>query len=229
LAVAAENRWPVYQMDVKSAFLNGILNEEVYVDQPPGYEITGREQMVYKLKKSLYGLKQAPRSWYSRIDAYLIKNGFIRSKNEPTLYIKNDQHGKMLIICLYVDDMIYTGNLKIDEFKVVMEKEFEMTDLGLMKYFLSIEVSPLESGMFIIQSKYASDLLKRFKMFECKAAATPIALGTKLSKNDQGKSIDQTLYKRLVGSLMYLTTTRPDIMFVVSLISRFMESPKDSH
>lgn len=229
LAVAAENRWPVYQMDVKSAFLNGILNEEVYVDQPPGYEISGRERMVYKLKKALYGLKQAPRSWYSRIDAYLIKNGFIRSKNEPTLYIKNDQHGKMLIICLYVDDMIYTGNLEIDEFKLVMEKEFEMTDLGLMKYFLGIEVSQLESGMFISQSKYASDLLKRFKMLECKAAATPIALGTKLSKNDQGKSIDQTLYKRLVGSLMYLTATRPDIMFAVSLISRFMESPKDSH
>ena len=104
-----------------------------------------------------------------------------------------------------------------------------MTDLGLMKYFLGIEVSQLESSMFISQSKYALDLLKRFKMLECKAAATPIALGTKLSKTDQGKSIDQTLYKRLVGSLMYLTATRPDIMFAVSLISRFMESPKDSH
>jgi hypothetical protein len=108
LAIATQNKWHVYQMDVKSAFLNGMLNEEVYVDQPPGFEVKGQEQKVYKLKKSLYGLKQAPRAWYSRIDSYFLNDGFNRSNNEPTLYIKADQQGKILILCLYVDDMIYT-------------------------------------------------------------------------------------------------------------------------
>ena len=110
LAIAAQNQWPVYQVDVKSAFLNGILEEEVYVDQPLGYTIKGQECKVFELKKAFYSLKQAPRAWYSRIDSYLINNGFNRSNNEPTLYVKTEQ-GKMLIVCFYVDDMIYTGNL----------------------------------------------------------------------------------------------------------------------
>jgi len=140
LAIAAQNQWPVYQMDVKSAFLNGILEEEVYVDQPPGYTVKGHEDKVYKLKKALYGLKQAPQAWYSRIDSYLINNGFSRRNNEPTRYVKTEQ-GKILMVCLYVDDMIYTGNLMLEDFKTVMKKEFEMTDLGLMKYFLGLEVT----------------------------------------------------------------------------------------
>ena len=131
LAIAAQNQWPMYQMDVKSAFLNGIL-EEVYVDQPLGYTIKGHEDKVYKLKKALYGLKQAPRAWYSRFDSYLINNGFNRSNNEPTLYVKTDQ-GKIQLVCLYVYDMIYIGNLMLEYFRRVMKKEFEMTDLGLMK------------------------------------------------------------------------------------------------
>jgi hypothetical protein len=95
-------------MDVKSAFLNGVLEEEVYVDQPPGFEVKENPTKVYRLKKALYGLKQAPRAWYNRIDTYLIKSGFGRSQNEPILYTKTDQHSKILIVCLYVDDMIYT-------------------------------------------------------------------------------------------------------------------------
>ena len=182
--------------------------------QPKGFVKKGEEHLVCRLKKPLYGLEQTLRSWYEKIDSFFPMHGYKRSKNDPNLYNVFNDEVQIVLISLYVDDMIYTGNLKIDEFKVVMEKEFEMTDLGLMKYFLGIEVSQLESGMFISQSKYASDLLKRFKMLECKAAATPIALGTKLSKTDQGNSIDQTLYKRLVGSLMYLTTTKLDIMFV---------------
>ena len=132
LAIAVQNQWPVYQMDVKSSFLNGILEEEVYVDQPPGYTVKDHEVKVYKLKKALYGLKQAPRAWYSRIDSYLINNGFNRSSNEPTLYVKTAQR-KILMVCLYIDDMIYTGNLMIEDFRIVMKKEFQMTDLGLMK------------------------------------------------------------------------------------------------
>ena len=127
-------------MDVKLAFLNGILEEEIYIQFPPGYEVEGNEVKVYKLKKVLYGLKRALRAWYSRIDNYMIKKGFCRSNIEPTFYTKVNKHGKFLIVCLYVDDMIFTGDFELDEFKVAMMKEFEITDLRLMKYFLGIDV-----------------------------------------------------------------------------------------
>ena len=122
-------------MDVKSAFLNGYLEEEVYVEQPQGYEVPGQEHKVYRLKKALYGLKQAPRAWYSRIDSYLIENGFHRSESEPNLYTKVDEQGNMLIVCLYVDDLIFTSDYGIADFKTIMESEFEITNLGLMNFF----------------------------------------------------------------------------------------------
>jgi hypothetical protein len=216
-------------MDVKSTFLNGFLEEEVYVDQPPGFEVQEHLAKVYRLKKALYGLKQAPRAWYSRIDTYMIKSGFSRSQNEPTLCTKIDHHGKIIVVCLYVDDVIYTGNLELTDFKHAMQYEFEMTYLGIMKYFLGIEVHQSAKGIFVCQQTYASNIIKRFCMEGCNPTETPIPLGTKLSKKDEGPIVDSTLYKILVGSLLYLTTTRPDIMYAASLVSRFMESPKDSH
>ncbi|KAH9291602.1 hypothetical protein KI387_043209 [Taxus chinensis] len=217
-------------MDVKSAFLNGFIDEEVYVEQPIGYEIPGKEHLVYKLKRALYGLKQAPRAWYARIDSYFLKKGFIRSSSEPTLYI---QHlgNDILIVCLYVDDLIYTGNSPslMEKFQAEMKQEFEMSDLGLMHYFLGVEVQQQSEGISISQTKYVADLLKRFRMMSCTAVATPVALGEKLTKEDASSKVDATLYRSLVGSLMYLTTTRPDIMYVVSLISRFMQDPHESH
>ena len=148
LAIAAENKSHVHQMVVKSIFLNGYLEDEVYVEQPQGYEVPGQEHKVYRLKKALYGLKQAHRAWYNWIDYYLIENGFHRSESEPNLYTKVDEQGKMLV-CLYVDDLIFTGDYGIAYFKTVMESEFEMTDLGLMKFFLGIEVQQSERGIFI--------------------------------------------------------------------------------
>eukprot|EP00253_Pinus_taeda_P012215 PITA_12215 len=163
LSIAAQNKWKVYQMDVKSAFLNGVLMEEVYIEQPLGYEKKGN-------------------------DDYLIKN-----------------------------------------FKAVMKEEFEMTDMGLLRYFLGIEVDQNENGFFISQAKYVNEVLGRFNMQECKAAITPTVMGLKLSKEENNKDFDSSLYKSIVGSLMYLTATRPDILFVVSLISKFMERPKEAH
>ena len=125
--------------------------------------------------------------------------------------------------------MIFTSDLSVYEFKAAMNKDFEMTYLGLMRFFLGLDVEQSEKGIFNSQSKYANEVLKRFRMLNCKTTPTPVATGTKLSKEDCSPNVDPTLYKRLVGSLMYLTATRPDIMFAVSLISRFMESPKDSH
>jgi hypothetical protein len=195
----------------------------------PDLNSKSKPTKVYRLKKALYGLKQAPRAWYNRIDTYLIKSGFNRSQNEPTLYTKIDQHGKILIVCLYVDDMIYTKNIELTNFQHAMLSEFEMTDLGIMKYFLGIEVDQSTKGIFVCQKKYAPDIIKRFCMEECNPVETPIPLGTKLSKKDEGPTVEPTLYKSLVGSLLYLTTTRLDIMYAASLVSRLMESPKDFH
>eukprot|EP00253_Pinus_taeda_P019929 PITA_19929 len=196
---------------------------------PPRYEVEGKEDKIYRLKKELYGLKQAPRAWYSRIDSYMIKNGFCRRNIETTLYTNVNEHGKILIVCVYVDDMIFTGDFELEEFKAAMMKEFEMTDLGLMKYFLGIEDEKSKKGIFKCQNKYAKDLLKRFRMENCKPVPTPVATGTNLNKDDEGSDVNPTLFKGLVRSLMYLTATRSDIMQGVSLISRFMETVKDTH
>jgi transposase InsO family protein len=142
IALAAQNSWPFFQLDVKSTFLHGDLKEEAFIDQPPGYVKFGNEHKVYKLKKALYGLKQAPRAWYNRIETYFLKEGFQKCPYEHTLFIKIEDGGKMLSVSLYVDDLIYTGNntVMFESFKKSMMAEFEMTDLGMMHYFLGIEV-----------------------------------------------------------------------------------------
>lgn len=129
IALAARNGWTLFQLDVKSAFLYGELNEDVYIAQPPGYEINGEEKKVYKLKKALYGLKQAPRAWFSRIEGYFAKEGFERSSYEHTLFIKKEEKNRILIVSLYVDDLIFTSNdsIMVSKFKESMKMEFEMT------------------------------------------------------------------------------------------------------
>jgi len=134
-----------------------------------------------------------------------------------------------LIVCLYVDDLIYTGNLSIDMFKSTMKKKFEMTNLELMNYFLGIEVTQNDKGIFICQSKYARDVLKRFRMINCSPVSTPMVVSTQLSRDQNEMDFDSIIFRKLVESLMYLTATRPDIMYGVSLISRFMDTPKNSH
>jgi len=141
ISFAAHQNWLIYQLDVKSAFLHGEISEEVFVDQPPGYEQKGEETKVYRLKKTLYGLKQAPRAWYNRIESYFSKEGFTKCPYEHTLFIKTADGGKILTICLYVDDLIFTGNDEVmfDEFKKSIIAEFDMTDLGKMRYFWALK------------------------------------------------------------------------------------------
>ncbi|WJZ92889.1 hypothetical protein VitviT2T_011862 [Vitis vinifera] len=231
LALAGQMGWKVYHLDVKSAFLNGILLEEIYVQQPEGFEVIGHEHKVYKLHKALYGLKQAPRAWYSRIDSHLIQLGFRRSENEATLYLKQNDDGLQLVVSLYVDDMLVTGsNVKLlADFKMEMQDVFEMSDLGTMNYFLGMEIYQCSWGIFISQRKYAMDILKKFKLESCKEVATPLAQNEKISKNDGEKLEEPSAYRSLVGSLLYLTVTRPDLMFPASLLSRFMSSPSNVH
>jgi hypothetical protein len=215
---------------VKSAFLHGELVEEVYIDQPAGYH-KGESNMVYKLKKALYGLRQAPRAWYSKIESYFCVEKFDKCSYEPTLFVKNGLKGKILIVSLYVDDLIYTGNdtKMVEEFKESMKMRFAMTDLGKMRYFLGVEVSQNKKGIFIYQHKYASEILSRFGMEECNKVCSPIVPGYKLVKDENGKASDSTAYKQMVGCLMYLLATRPDLAFSVCLVARYMERPTEMH
>ena len=161
-------------MDVKTAFLNGVIEEEVYIEQPQGFEVEYRHTHVCKLKKALYGLKQAPRAWYERIDGFLLSMGFTKSKADPNLYLKVVED-EPVILLLYVDDLFLTGNEKqIKERKKKLAEEFEMKDLGLMHYFLGMEVWQSSEGIFLNQGKYAVEILNRFNMLECKALATPM-------------------------------------------------------
>lgn len=231
IALAAQKKWSVYQLDVKSAFLNGYLEEEIYVEQPQGFVKKGKEDKVLRLRKALYGLKQAPRAWYSRIDNYFTSQGFRRSLSEPTLYIKTQGTTDTLIVSLYVDDLIYTGNNEkmVKQFKEDMMKTFEMSDLGTMHYFLGIEVNQNEEGIFVSQKKYTENILMKFRMHDCKPVATPVVTNEKLQKEDGSPKADASLYRSLIGSLLYLSATRPDIMYATSLLSRFMQSPSKVH
>ena len=230
ISQAAQFKWPIFQMDVKSAFLNGVLKEDVYIEQPPGYMKVGEGKKVLKLKKALYGLKQAPRAWNTRIDSYFKENGFKQCPYEHALYVKKNG-GNVLFVALYVDDLIFMGNNDemIEEFKGTMTREFEMTDLGLMKFFLGLEVRQVETGIFISQETYAKEILKKFKMANCNPVSTPMEPGAKLSKFDGGERVDASRYRSLIGSLRYLTCTRPDLSLSVGIVSRFMEEPVHSH
>ncbi|KAM2778784.1 hypothetical protein COP1_014123 [Malus domestica] len=199
-------------------------------EQPSGYEIKRHEDKVLKLKKALYGLKQAPRAWNSHIDKYFQENNFIKCPHEHALYVKIKDED-ILIVCLYVDDLIFTGSnpSMFEEFKRVMTKEFEMTTIGLMAYYLGIEVKQNEEGIFISQESYTKEILKKFKMDDCKPISTPVECGVKLTKHDKEERVDPTFFKSLVGSLRYLTYTRPDILYVVGLVSRYMENPTTTH
>ena len=231
IALAAQKRWRIFQMDVKSAFLNGHLEEDVYVEQPEGYIVKGQENKVLKLKKALYGLKQAPRAWYNKIDDYFRRREFIKCPHEYGLYVKKKENGDMLIVCLYVDDLIFTGNNleMISEFKREMATEFEMTDIELMSYYLGIEVKQSNDGIFISQNNYAKKILKEFNMENCQPVSTPVECGTKLSRFDDGERVNPTLFRKLVENRRYLTCSRPDILYGVGLISRYMEAPTCLH
>jgi hypothetical protein len=230
LSLAAYESWNVFQLDVKSAFLHGELAENVYVEQPLGYQ-RGDSRQVYKLKKALYGLRQAPRAWYSKIESYFITEKFEKCFCEHTLFVKQASSGKILIVSIYVDDLIFTRNdaYMMEEFKKSMKEKFAMTDLGRMKYFLGIEVRQDQQGIFIHQQKYGSEILKRFGMEDCNKVCSPIVTGSKLVKDETGKATDATLYKQMIGCLMYTLATRPDMAYSVWLAARYMERPTEMH
>jgi len=182
------------------------------------------------LRKALYGLKQAPRAWYAQINSYLLNLGFKRSCNEATLYIRL-QNDDFLLVSLYVDDLLVTGSStqSITDFREKMKKVFEMNDLGKMTYFLGMEVNQSSQGIFVSQKKYATEILKKFCLDKCKLVSTPAVQGEKLMKEDESGLVNASIYRSLIGSLLYLLATRPDIMYATSVLSRFMHLPTETH
>ena len=216
-------------MDVKFAFLNGELEEEVYFKQPDGYVKKGREHLVMRLKKALYGLKQAPRAWYTKSDKCLRSLDFTRSSQEHAVYFKRSGTSR-LIIGVYVDDLIITGteNHQIEDFKAQMKNKFEMSDLGLLTSYLGIEVTQERGKILLSQRSYALRILEQSGMSECNPSHTPLENRCKFGKESH-PSVNPTTYRSLVGSLRYLTHTRPDLMFSVGYLSRYMETPTTKH
>ncbi|KAL5537917.1 hypothetical protein UlMin_045747 [Ulmus minor] len=217
-------------MDVKTAFLNGYLQEEVFVEQPKGFEDPHNLTHVYKLKKALYGLKQAPRAWYDRLTQYLISKNYVRGTIDKTLFVKRDE-GNIFVAQIYVDDIIFgsTCELKVKEFIDIMSSEFEMSMVGELNYFLGLQVKQKDDGMFITQSKYAKNLVKKFGLENAKIYNSPMSTTIKISKDDSGISIDSKLYRSMIGSLLYLTASRPDLCYSVGVCARFQSDPKESH
>ncbi|KAE8803358.1 putative polyprotein [Hordeum vulgare] len=229
-ALAAHHGWEVHHMDVKSAFLNGDLAEEVFVAQPPGFELAGQERKVFKLAKALYGLRQAPRAWNAKLDSSLLSLGFQRSDSEHGVYLRGSGVS-LLAVGLYVDDLIIAGAQprELDIFKEEMKKLFQMSDLGRLTYYLGIEVRQTKRGITLCQASYAQKLLEKASMAECKTSAVPMEAKLKLSKDSTAPATDASYYRSLIGSLRYLVQTRPDIAYAVSYLSRFMEKPTVEH
>ncbi|GJY69720.1 putative ribonuclease H-like domain-containing protein [Tanacetum coccineum] len=230
LAFASYMGFLVYQMDVKSAFLYGEIEEEVYVTQPKGFEDPYFPKHVYKVVKALYGLHQAPRAWYERLSAFLLQHNYRRGTIDKTLFIKKDSRD-ILLVQVYVDDIIFgsTNKAWCEEFEVLMKGEFEMSAMGEMSFFLGLQVKQLPDGIFISQDKYVKDMLTKFDMESVRTATTPYEAAKTKLKDETDPPVNVHLYRSMIGSLMYLTASRPDIMFAVSACSRHQVTPLTSH
>ncbi|GJR50299.1 putative ribonuclease H-like domain-containing protein [Tanacetum coccineum] len=230
LAFASFIGFIVYQMDVKSAFLYGTIDEEVYVSQPPGFVDPDHPTKVYKVVKALYGLHQAPRAWYATLSTFLEKHGYKRGTIDKTLFIKRDKKDIMLVQ-VYVDDIIFGSTNKswCDEFEALMKSRFQMSSMGELTFFLGLQVKQNKGGIFISQDKYVAEILKKFDLVNVKAAITPMETKVPLTKDEEAIDVDVHLYRSMIGSLMYLTASRPDIMYAVCVCSRFQVTPKTSH
>ncbi|GKA28531.1 putative ribonuclease H-like domain-containing protein [Tanacetum coccineum] len=230
LAFASFMGFSVYQMNVKSAFLYGNITKEVYVNQPPGFVDPHHPNKVYKVIKALYGLHQAPRAWYARLSTFLLKHGYRRGAIDKTLFIKRDRKD-IILVQVYVDDIIFgsTKTSMVKEFKELMQKEFMMSSLGELAFFLGLQVKQSTAAIFISQDKYVKDILNKFNFKTIKPATTPIEAHKALGKDEEGDDVDVHLYRSMIGYLMYLTALRPDIMFAVCLCARFQVTLKVSH
>nr|GEW77898.1 putative ribonuclease H-like domain-containing protein [Tanacetum cinerariifolium] len=230
LAYASFIGFMMYQMDVKSAFMYGTIEKEVYVCQPPGFKDPDYPDKVYKVVKALYGLHQAPRAWYETLTNYLLENGFQRRKIDQTLFIKR-QKCDILLVQIYVDDIIFCSANKdlCKAFEKLMKDKFQISLMGELTFFLGQQVKQKKDGIFISQNKYAAKILRKFGFTDGKSAIPPIVTKKPLLKDPDGEDVDVHTYRLMIGSLMYLTSSRPDIMFAVCACAHFQVTPKASH
>lgn len=230
LAVAATFGWEVRQLDVNNAFLNGYLQEDVYMRQPEGFEHPQKPSHVCKLVKALYGLKQAPRAWFDRLRLTLLSWGFQNARSDVSLFFLRSS-ALTVYILVYVDDILVTGSDArfLRSFISKLNDMFALKDLGSAYYFLGIEISRFGSGFHLCQSKYILDILKKFNMVDCAPIPTPMVTGRQFTKSDGILLDDPTSYRQAIGSLQYLTNTRPDIAFSVNKLSQFLSCPTDVH
>jgi hypothetical protein len=230
LATAVSFNWNIRQLDVSNAFLHGILEDEVYMAQPKGFEDPVHPQFVCKLHKSLYGLKQAPRAWFNRLSTALLSLGFLSSQVDPSLFIyhQNSVHAFLLV---YVDDILVTSNDQrfITSLISNLQLEFAMKDLGQLTYFLGIEATRNSSGLHLRQTRYIIDLLNRVRLLGICPYRAPCVSGSKLSKFDGELLPDPSEYSQTVGALQYVTLTRPDIAYSVNQLCQHMQAPTSTH
>jgi hypothetical protein len=230
LAFVLAKGFKLFQMDVKSAFLNGVIEEEVYVKQPPGFENEKYPHRVYRLKRALYGLKQAPRAWYGRLRGFLLSREFVMHTVDRTLFLL--KHGNdLLIVQIHVDDIVFgaSSHNLVAKFADEMSREFEMSMMGELQYFLGLQIKQGKHGTFVHQTKYTKDMLRKFQMQDVKPMSTPMGSTATLDADEDGEPVDQREYKSMIGSLLYLTAMRPDIQFSVCLCARFQASPRTTH
>jgi hypothetical protein len=230
LAIASVKNWSLIQLDVNNAFLHGDLAEEVYMALPPGFPSKGEHNLVCKLNKSLYGLKQASRQWFAKFSSTILKQGFVQSKSDYSLFTRV-QGTVFMALLVYVDDILIASNdmPSVHALKDSLHAEFKLKDLGTLKYFLGLEVARSTKGSSLCQRKYALDILSDSGMLASKPVATPMEQNLKMSQSTGDLLDDPSIYRRLVGRLLYLTVTRLDISYSVQKLSQFMSRPTNAH
>lgn len=230
LSIAVSYDWPLRQLDVNNAFLQGTLYDKVYMKQPPGFIDKDNPHAVCRLRKAIYGLKQAPRAWYNELRNFLLQSGFTNSLADASLFIYNKQ-GVLIYMLVYVDDLIITGNNPIytNNFISALSQRFSLKDLEDLSFFLGIEVQRTKTALHLAQTRYIADLLHRTKMENCKPVSTPMCPNTHLTLFSGTLLDDPKEYRAVVGSLQYLSLTRPDISFPVNKMSQYMHKPTTDH
>lgn len=230
IALAVHLNWPIHQLDVLTTFLNGILKEDVYKLQPQGFVRPGTEHLVCKLHKSLYGLKQSPRAWYARLHAALLAWNLIQSNSDPNLYFAHIGPNTIALL-VYVDDILITCRCikLITQLKSHLHKNFQTKDLGPIQRYLGVQFERNSTALRMHQTEYAISILHQSGMQDCAPSSTPLPEGTTLSKDSATPLVDATIYRMLVGKLLFLTKTRPDIAHAVIVVSHYMQTPQEAH
>ena len=237
LAMGAQHKLQLHQMDVSTAFLHGELTEEVYMQQPEGFIESGKEHLVCHLQRSICGLKQSPRCWNHTLDSRMKEMGFIQAPtpSDPCLYVDSDSEGEIFIVAVYVDDIILGGKSesKLMEVKKELSKTFKMKDLGPLHHFLGVKIiqDSIADTIWIGQQSYTEKILQRFGMLNSKLVGTPVNPDIKLVAGENPDDVcNQQMYQAVVGSLLYLSTkTRPDIAYAVGSVARFSANPTKEH